>query len=90
MKQFKIYYKLIRELRPYSDKPYYFFSVICFLVFLSTVIGFSFFAEKIPNGEFVPHPCKPNFLWKGVGHKNKDGGGERNQFGRDFLKSGKV
>lgn len=65
-------------------------SVICFLVFLSTVNGFSFFAEKIPNGEFVPHPCKPNFLWKGVGHKNKDGGGERNQFGRDFLNFGKI
>lgn len=85
-----IYNKLIRELRLYFDKFYYFFSVICFLVFLLMVNGFLFFVEKILNGEFVLYFCKLNFLWKGVGYKNKDGGGERNQFGCDFFKFGKV
>ncbi|XP_061193883.1 DBH-like monooxygenase protein 1 [Saccostrea echinata] len=52
--------------------------------------AYLYFTEKIPNGENVPHPCKPNYMWKGVGHKNKNGGGERNPFGLDFYNQGKV
>nr|KAG5700389.1 hypothetical protein BaRGS_029641 [Batillaria attramentaria] len=47
------------------------------------------FADRIPNGQQVPHPCKPNVLWHGVGHFNVDGGGFRNPFGQDFDDAGK-
>ena len=48
------------------------------------------YADRIPNGEQVPHPCKPNVLWHGVGHFNVGGGGFRNQFGQDFEDAGRV
>ncbi|KAK6190938.1 hypothetical protein SNE40_002698 [Patella caerulea] len=44
--------------------------------------------EKIPNGDHVPHPCKPNFIWKGVGHLKMGGGGDRNSFGEAFAAAG--
>ncbi|ESO89632.1 hypothetical protein LOTGIDRAFT_234237 [Lottia gigantea] len=47
------------------------------------------FQKQIPNGDYIPHPCKPNFVWKGVGHINQAGGGARNQFGKDFNSAGK-
>ena len=45
---------------------------------------------KIPNGQQVPHPCKPNYIWHGVGHLNPLGGGDRNPFGEDFARLGNT
>ncbi|KAK7092282.1 hypothetical protein V1264_008055 [Littorina saxatilis] len=50
--------------------------------------GFSNYRDRLPNGRAVPHPCKPNYLWHGVGHENALGGGVRNAFGLDFLRLG--
>ena len=33
----------------------------------------------------MPHPCKPNYIWRGVGHRNVLGGGDRNPFGLAFA-----
>ena len=60
------------------------------LQLLLLVGGFSFFQTRIPNGDRIPHPCWPNYLWHGVGHRNVAGGGARNPFGMDFDKAGKV
>ncbi|XP_071097544.1 dopamine beta-hydroxylase-like [Haliotis cracherodii] len=49
------------------------------------VDGYGHYRTRLPNGERVGHPCKPNFIWKGVGHKNVKGGGPRNSFGLDFA-----
>ncbi|RUS91460.1 hypothetical protein EGW08_000784 [Elysia chlorotica] len=46
------------------------------------------FQNQIPNGNQVPHPCKANFMWPGVGHENRLGGGVNNQFGLDFKDAG--
>ena len=48
------------------------------------------FREQIPNGFKVKHPCKPNYMWYGVGHMNPKGGGNRNEFGIDFDNLGRV
>ena len=48
------------------------------------------FQDSIPNGHAVPNPCDPGSTWPGVGHQNKDGGGERNPFGRDFQANNYV
>ncbi|XP_048748779.1 tyramine beta-hydroxylase-like [Ostrea edulis] len=61
----------------------------CCLLFTSS-LGFKFLQTKIPNGDSVPHPCKPNYLWHGVGHRNELGGGSRNPFGEDFDAAGKI
>ncbi|KAK7477005.1 hypothetical protein BaRGS_00031781, partial [Batillaria attramentaria] len=58
-------------------------------VLLSPVHGFLNFQNQIPNGNSVPHPCKPNELWEGVGHFQVVGGGHRNPFGQDFDNAGK-
>ncbi|XP_070174485.1 tyramine beta-hydroxylase-like [Littorina saxatilis] len=50
--------------------------------------GFSNYRDRLPNGRAVPHPCKPNYLWHGVGHENALGGGVKNAFGLDFLRLG--
>jgi len=50
--------------------------------------GYYQYQTAIPNGQQVPHPCKPNFIWHGVGHQNPGGGGERNPFGQDFARLG--
>ncbi|XP_076456030.1 tyramine beta-hydroxylase-like [Babylonia areolata] len=50
--------------------------------------GYPSYASRLPNGGQVPHPCKPNYMWRGVGHTNALGGGERNSFGKDFLANG--
>ncbi|XP_048241437.1 uncharacterized protein LOC124142797 [Haliotis rufescens] len=55
---------------------------LCFIIGASH--GFRHYQDTIPNGDSVPHPCKNNFLWRGVGHKNPQGGGNRNPFGLDF------
>lgn len=54
------------------------------------VSGYKMFQDRIPNGNAVPHPCKPNYVFHGVGHKNPKGGGERNPFGLAFYNAGKV
>ncbi|BFZ15699.1 hypothetical protein BsWGS_18738 [Bradybaena similaris] len=51
-------------------------------------LGYSNYQERIPNGNNVNHPCKPNYRWPGVGHQNPLGGGKRNVFGIDFQKAG--
>ena len=63
--------------------------VLTGLIF-SKSYGYKYFQEEIPNGDRIPHPCKPNYIWHGVGHKNSQGGGDRNQFGIDFDQNGKV
>ena len=52
------------------------------------VRGYRSFLKKIPNGENVPHPCKSNTIWTGVGHLNEFGGGKRNSFGFAFRGAG--
>ncbi|XP_033732461.1 tyramine beta-hydroxylase-like isoform X2 [Pecten maximus] len=56
---------------------------------VTTVWGYQHFQDEIPNGKSVPHPCKDNHMWKGVGHLNQLGGGVNNQFGSDFENAGK-
>ena len=51
-------------------------------------LAYRSFTANIPNGDHVPHPCKPNYIWHGVGHLTPLGGGEANQFGRDFIRLG--
>ena len=50
--------------------------------------AFSSYQDKIPNGNKIPHPCKQNTVWHGVGHLNQFGGGKRNPFGLDFKTAG--
>jgi len=47
-----------------------------------------FYQEAIPNGDRVPSPCEPGATWAGVGHLAAGGGGELNDFGKDFLRNG--
>jgi dopamine beta-monooxygenase len=65
-------------------------SALILLLALCHVTGFPHFQDAIPNGEFVPHPCKANYVWHGVGHENTLGSGVRNVFGKDFERAGKV
>ncbi|KAH9503106.1 DBH-like monooxygenase protein 1 [Bulinus truncatus] len=57
---------------------------------LPGVLTFSSFQQRIPNGNIVPHPCKPNRFWAGVGHFLEGGTGCRNPFGQDFENEGKI
>ncbi|XP_050414252.2 uncharacterized protein LOC126828504 [Patella vulgata] len=50
--------------------------------------GFETYQHNIPNGNIVPHPCKPNHLWHGVGHKFALGKENLNFFGKDFASAG--
>ncbi|KAL3870626.1 hypothetical protein ACJMK2_038674 [Sinanodonta woodiana] len=61
----------------------------CVIQLIEGIWGYQMYQSSIPNGEIVPHPCKVNYIWRGVGHKNALGGGERNPFGLDFYKAGK-
>ncbi|KAK3607131.1 hypothetical protein CHS0354_036073 [Potamilus streckersoni] len=64
---------------------------LCLLaVCMGTCFAYSQYQLQIPNAETVPHPCKPNYMWKGVGHQRSNGGGERNPFGRAFYAAGKT
>ncbi|XP_050408482.1 tyramine beta-hydroxylase [Patella vulgata] len=63
------------------------FLVLILATTVACVRGYAGYQEKIPNGGNVPHSCKPNYLWKGVGHLDQAGGGERNQFGKDFAQA---
>ncbi|KAH9503100.1 hypothetical protein Btru_069958 [Bulinus truncatus] len=60
------------------------------LLFITCVAPYRIYQQRIPNGDVVPHPCKPNNLWEGVGHFNDQGTGFRNPFGEDFEKEGKI
>lgn len=48
------------------------------------------YQESLPNGGNLPHPCKPNYRWPGVGHLSPLGGGALNPFGEDFKRQGYV
>ncbi|XP_048245120.1 tyramine beta-hydroxylase-like isoform X1 [Haliotis rufescens] len=60
--------------------------VLTLLMLMATATAFRFYQDEIPNGDHVPHPCKPNYLWWGVGHANPLGGGPKNPFGQDFAR----
>ncbi|XP_033727074.1 tyramine beta-hydroxylase-like [Pecten maximus] len=62
--------------------------VLIFVLCVTTVLGFRHFQNELPNGAEVPHPCKANFVWWGVGHLNPRGGGRVNPFGVDFRNAG--
>ncbi|XP_071097641.1 peptidyl-glycine alpha-amidating monooxygenase-like [Haliotis cracherodii] len=59
---------------------------VCVLLVVHACTGYLFFQDRIPNGDSVPHPCKPNYIWKGVGHMRAVGGGSKNPFGLDFAR----
>ncbi|KAK3782593.1 hypothetical protein RRG08_038373 [Elysia crispata] len=61
---------------------------LTFALLVGSSRAFKTFKAEIPNGNKVPHPCKANFMWPGVGHQNRFGGGVNNQFGLDFKKAG--
>lgn len=63
-------------------------AVTILLVCILSVSAYQNFQDEIPNGNKVPHPCKANYIWHGVGHHNPLGGGTRNQFGLDFKAAG--
>ncbi|XP_046368389.2 tyramine beta-hydroxylase-like isoform X2 [Haliotis rufescens] len=60
--------------------------ILTFLLLVATTSAYRFYQDEIPNGNHVPHPCKPNYLWWGVGHANPLGGGLKNPFGQDFAR----
>ncbi|KAH9503104.1 hypothetical protein Btru_069965 [Bulinus truncatus] len=64
----------------------------CFLCvsLLTCATSYRIYQQRIPNGDSVPHPCKPNNIWEGVGHFIDQGTGYRNPFGEDFEKEGKI
>ena len=64
------------------------FKTLLLVLALDQVHGYAFYRKKIPNGMNVPHPCKKNSLWDGVGHLSQTGGGKRNPFGQDFKDQG--
>lgn len=59
-------------------------------VLLQCTAAFRIYQQRIPNGDMVPHPCKANNIWDGVGHFMDQGTGYRNPFGEDFAKEGKI
>lgn len=59
-------------------------------IVINIAVGFPRFQDVIPNGDKLPHPCKPNYIWHGVGHRADRGEGPLNDFGKDFLRLGKV
>ncbi|KAL3870623.1 hypothetical protein ACJMK2_038671 [Sinanodonta woodiana] len=61
----------------------------CVIQLIEGIWGYQMYQSRIPNGEIVPHPCKANYIWRGVGHTNALGGGERNPFGLAFDTAGK-
>ncbi|KAH9503101.1 hypothetical protein Btru_069960 [Bulinus truncatus] len=58
--------------------------------FYLVATSYKIYQQRIPNGDAVPHPCKPNNIWEGVGHFIDQGTGYRNPFGLDFEKEGHV
>ena len=66
------------------------YKVLFSILLLPACEGFKIYQDRIPNGNHIPHPCKPNYIWHGVGHQNSQGGGVRNAFGKDFQANEKV
>ncbi|XP_055861100.1 tyramine beta-hydroxylase-like [Biomphalaria glabrata] len=64
--------------------------IIVSVLLASCVTSYRIYQKRIPNGDSVPHPCKANNVWEGVGHFNDEGAGFRNVFGEDFEKEGKI
>ncbi|XP_059152473.1 DBH-like monooxygenase protein 1 [Physella acuta] len=62
-------------------------SLVC-LALLQCACTLRTYRSKIPNGDSVPYPCKPNNVWEGVGHILDEGTGVRNWFGLDFQDAG--
>ncbi|KAL3870617.1 hypothetical protein ACJMK2_038665 [Sinanodonta woodiana] len=60
----------------------------CVFQLIEGIWGYQMYQSSIPNGELIPHPCKANYIWHGVGHTNALGGGERNPFGLVFHTAG--
>ncbi|KAK0040032.1 DBH-like monooxygenase protein 1 [Biomphalaria pfeifferi] len=63
-------------------------NLFSFLLLLQHCLAYKSYQVSIPNGDKVAHPCIANALWEGVGHKNLNGGGERNPFGLAFANAG--
>ncbi|KAJ8300261.1 hypothetical protein KUTeg_021780, partial [Tegillarca granosa] len=64
---------------------------LCFLFCcVIKVDAYRHYQKLIPNGERVPHPCKPNYVWHGVGHEKPEGAGKRNPFGVQFAEAGRI
>lgn len=64
---------------------------LCFLLCcVIKVDAYRHYQKLIPNGERVPHPCKPNYVWHGVGHEKPEGAGKRNPFGVQFAEAGRI
>ncbi|XP_055957928.1 tyramine beta-hydroxylase isoform X1 [Patella vulgata] len=63
------------------------YNLKCLLAILcvTCIRGYGNYRDKIPNGNRVPHPCKSNSIWDGVGHQKSAGSGYRNPFGDDFA-----
>ncbi|KAL3870614.1 hypothetical protein ACJMK2_038662 [Sinanodonta woodiana] len=70
-------------------KQFMHFTILaCVIQLLAGIWGYQMYQSRIPNGEIVPHPCKANYIWRGVGHTNALGGGQRNPFGLAFYAAG--
>ena len=54
--------------------------------------SYSSYRQRIPNGSSVPNSCTTDTgdSWRGVGHKNPNGGGAKNDFGLDFAQASHV
>ncbi|XP_046567590.1 DBH-like monooxygenase protein 1 homolog [Haliotis rubra] len=65
-------------------------TIFLLLLGAGAVSGYGEYRKRLPNGERVPHPCRANFYWHGVGHINALGGGNRNDFGKDFASQGHM
>ena len=71
-----------------ARKAFLYVFLTCFICFhVQHTESFRSFVAKIPNGDKVPHPCKKNTIWTGVGHLNEFGGGKRNPFGYAFKRA---
>ena len=57
-----------------------------FLCLILSCEALQSFVTRIPNGDKVVGPTGEP--WNGVGHIRPNGGGERNQFGKDFASAG--
>ncbi|XP_033739863.1 temptin-like [Pecten maximus] len=67
------------------------FREVLLCVLLGVSVAYPKYQQSIPNGQSVPNPCPGGTgNWKGVGHYNPYGGGDRNLFGLDFASSGHV
>ncbi|XP_055861079.1 DBH-like monooxygenase protein 2 homolog [Biomphalaria glabrata] len=62
--------------------------VVTLLCVLGAASSYKMYQLNIPNGNIIPHPCKENTHWAGVGHFLDTGAGYTNPFGEDFSKEG--